>query len=159
MKFLALLAFLVLACTTLGAADRPDFSGTWHVDAGSEQNEDLLPVIRIEQKDGELRISDASDKSSDQSVITCNVVGKECEGKLAGEPVKVSYWYNGTALVEMLHHGKNSDRIVKTRRSLSDDGQKMTVEVTRIVPSGKSPVKVVFVRQQEAAGENVAVTR
>lgn len=32
----------------------------------------------------------------------CNTMGKECEATLDGERVKVSYYYNGPMLVEMV---------------------------------------------------------
>jgi hypothetical protein len=49
----------------------------------------------------------------------------------------------------MLSFGKDGDRVIKTRRSLSEDGKKMTVEMIQIVPAGKSPVKAVFVREEQ----------
>jgi hypothetical protein len=44
----------------------------------------------------------------------------------------VSYWFNGTTLVEMMLQGKDNEHVIKTRRTLSGDGKRMTVEVMPI---------------------------
>jgi hypothetical protein len=119
----------------------------------------MLSAITIVQNESEIRISDAAATTNNRSVITCNTVGKQCDATLGGEPVKVSYWFNGPALVEMLYLGKDNDKVVKTKRSLSEDGQKMIVESIQIVPPGKSPAKAVFVREQSATESNSAASR
>jgi hypothetical protein len=154
MKILTLFAALLAVCQSTSASDKPNFSGTWRIDGDTQLAEGILPAITIVQNESELRISDATVKAAADNVITCNTVGKQCEARLSGQPVKVSYWYNGPTLVEMLYEGKDNDRVVKTRRSLSDDGQKMTVEIIKIVPPGKPSVKMVFVRDQQVASGN-----
>ena len=148
MRICTVIALLLLACS-VEAADKPNLSGTWRLERDSQVIEGVLPAITIVQKESELQVSDASENASESVVINCNTKGKECEGKLGGHQVKISYWFNGPVLVEMISFGKDNDRVLKTRRSLSDDGQKMTVEIIQIVPPGKSPVKTVFVRDQK----------
>ena len=150
MRISTAVALFLLAGLAI-AADKPDLSGTWRLEGESHLVEGVLPAITIVQKESELHVADASAKTNNKNAIDCNTVGKQCEAKLDGEPVKVSYWFNGPVLVEMLSFGKDGDRVIKTKRSLSDDGQKMTVEVIQIVPTGKPPVKAVFVREQQVA--------
>jgi hypothetical protein len=126
------------------ASERPDFSGKWRMEAHSES----VTVLSIDQKEGELRIS-SNLEQKDATDVACNTFGKECEGTLSGQRVRVSYWYNGPTLVEMIFEGKDNDRVTKIRRRLSDDGQKMMVEVIPIVPAGRLRQKLVFVRDQQ----------
>ncbi len=49
----------------------------------------------------------------------------------------MSYWFNGTTLVEMMLQGKDNEHVIKTRRTLSGGGERMTVEVMPITPPGK----------------------
>jgi hypothetical protein len=150
MRISTVIALLLSACS-VAAADKPNLSGTWRVQQDAQLVDGVLPAITIVQNESDLHLSDASSKKNNSSVIDCNTIGKQCEATLDGHPVKVSYWFNGPVLVEMLYLGKDNERVVKTRRSLSDDGQKMTVEMIQIVPPGKSPVKAVFVREQHVA--------
>src|SRR5688572_3906997 len=150
MKIVTVIALLLSACSLL-AADKPNLSGTWRLEGDSQLVEGVLPAITIVHKESELHLSDASTKTNNNSVIDCNTVGKQCEATLDGQPVKASYWFNGPVLVEMLQFGKDNDRVVKTKRSLSDDGQKMTVDLIQVLPAGKSPVKHVVEREQPVA--------
>ena len=65
----------------------------------------------------------------------CNTMGKECAGKDAGRPSKVSLWFNGPKLVELETRGT---QVVKRRFIISGDGDTMNLETIRIVPTGKS---------------------
>jgi hypothetical protein len=74
---------------------------------------------------------------NDQKVseFECNTVGRECQSKQSGKPVKVSMWFNGPKLVVMETRGSD---VVKRRFHVSDDGQKLELETIPIVPQGKS---------------------
>ena len=143
-----LLGVLLLSCTIL-PADKPDLSGTWRVDGNPDLPDEMMPAITIVQDATNVRISDATGKTD--SRVECNTIGKECNANIAGHPVRVSYWFNGPVLVETVYTGKDNDRVLKVRRSISEDGQKMTVEAIQIVPPGKSPLKLVYVREQQVA--------
>jgi hypothetical protein len=136
----------------LFAAEKPNFSGVWRMDS---VDDDSAKALKIDQSEQVLRISrdGEQDKPTD---ISCNTVGKDCEATVDGQRVKVSYWYNGPVLVEMVFEGKNNERVIKTRRTLSEDGQTMMVEVIPMVPSGQSPEKLVFVRDQQVAAAPAA---
>jgi hypothetical protein len=131
-------ALLVGSCF---AQNKPTLTGEWQPESSGAQGPKLsihLQTDRIELKD----LAAADDRKTE---IVCSTKGKECEAKIAGEPVRLSYYFNGPVLVEMAYYGKNNDRIVRTRRSLSEDGTKMNVEVMEVT-TGKSPETQVFVR-------------
>jgi len=69
------------------------------------------------------------------SEYECNTVGRECDVKEAGKPVKVSMWFNGPKLVVMETRGND---VVKRRFHAADDGSEVEVEVIPIVPQGKT---------------------
>jgi hypothetical protein len=143
---LTMLVALAALCPGV-AAEKPDFSGAWRADGPGQE------VITIDQTEENLHISGgAGDEKLD---VTCNTMGRECTGTVDGEAVRVSYWYNGPMLVEMVFEGKNNERVTETRRRLSEDGRKMSVEVIQIVPPGKDPEKLVYVRDQEQAATTV----
>ena len=156
MRIFSVTVICLLSSWSVTAADKPNFSGAWHLDGESQLPDGILTAINIVQNESNLRMSDASAETNNKNVINCTTTGKQCDAMLEGRPVRVSYWYNGPVLVEMLYLGKDNERVVKTRRSLSDDGHRMTVEMIQIVPPGKSPAKAVFVRDQKVAHENAA---
>ena len=90
--------------------------------------------MTIEQSGDTLKIRSGAADSEARTEVACNTMGKECNGTVGGDAVTVSYWYNGPALVEMAIEGKNRDRVTETRRRLSDDGQKMIVEIIPMSP-------------------------
>jgi hypothetical protein len=145
------LSLSLLSCALLQAAEKPDFTGTWHLDGGGSES-----AVTIKQSEGTIQVSTGSEKG-DATQVTCNTVGRECNAQIAGEAAKVTYYYNGPMLVEMVYAGKNGARVTKTRRTLAAEGDKMTVEVIPMAPAGKS-TKFVYVRDapvtspQSAAG-------
>ena len=143
MKLILIVAALLVLCVSALAAERPDLSGTWRASGGD--------VLIIEQSgdDVTLRSGKGADRPTE---VKCNTMGKQCEGTVAGDSAKVSYWFNGPALIEMAIEGKN--RVTETRRRLSDDGKQMIVEVITIAPGGKDPEKVVLTRQEQLSAES-----
>ena len=143
---IALILSLISSAAVAGS-DKPNFSGKWRMEA---PNTEVAPILTIDQNESELRMSSAQEQKENTD-LACNTMGRECEATVHGERVKVSYYYNGPMLVEMVFEGKNNERVTKTRRTLSEDGNKMTVEVIPMVPSGKDLYKLVFVRDQQVA--------
>jgi len=122
-KWLCLCAFSVAAL----AADHPDLTGTW-------QSKSEAPQIRqmeIQQKDGSIEITDATDPSGKEKKfdIRCNTMGKEC--KLKEE--QVSMWFNGPMLV-LMETRRGNEVVIKKRMTLSEDGKTLTMEVQHIAP-------------------------
>ena len=145
MKIATMTGLMLMFQAVALTADKPDFSGTWRAEGAADQ-----AVITIQQDGTELNMNSAGD-SDLKTAVTCNTMGKQCEAKVSGDAVKVSYWFNGPALIEMSVQGKNGQRVTETRRQLSDDGRKMTVEVIQIAPAGKDAQKFVFIRDEQIA--------
>jgi hypothetical protein len=140
------IVFLVTA-VPITASDKPDFSGTWHLSEPAADGDKA--DWSIVQDGDNIRLTQPASKA--KTDINCTTRGKDCEATVDGNPVKVTYWYNGPMLVEMCFEG---DRVTKTRRKLSPDGKTMTVEVISISPA-RDPRKLVFVR----TGQQVVATR
>lgn len=117
---LRIICGFALATAAVSAAERPNLTGTWKGQSAAE-------VVEIQQVDGEISIKTGAEE------IRCGTFGEECAIKIAGKPVKLTFYYNGPVLVEMRVENK---RVVKTRRSLSEDGKTLTVEVMPISPPG-----------------------
>lgn len=148
---------LALTAMVLAASEKPDFSGKWRAEAPA-QDDALTTTLTIQQTGGELRITSGPEHKQ-VTDVTCNTVGKECEGRLNGQPVKVTYWYNGPTLVEMAVGNDAKDSpVTKVRRTLADNGQKMKVEVMPIVPAGQPTRTLVYVREEVVASTPVPVS-
>ena len=133
--------FMAIAfCPSILAAERPDLSGKWQGERSSEI------VWSIEQDGDKIHIAQVEPAGASKTEITCNTLGKECQGTADGKRVNVTYYYNGPALVEMRIEGQ--DRVTKTRRTISEDGNKMTVEIQHITPLSDTE-KIVYVRRAE----------
>jgi hypothetical protein len=147
-----LYAGLFIAALGLLADDatRPSFSGTWHLDAASSQihsrvSSDL--VWKIDQRDEDIHFVESGTEKGGSLDVTCGTRGADCKTKEAGKPVTVSFWYNGPALVEMETEGKGEE-VTKKKMQLSPDGSSLIVDVTHILPEGRSPEKLVLKKQQ-----------
>jgi hypothetical protein len=124
--------------------DKPDLNGSWRLETKTDAS---APTSVIQQNADEIRIREPS--SSGEKAVTdvkCGVKGKECAARVNGDDAHVTFWYNGQTLVQMTTQGKD---VVKTRRTLSADGRKMTVEIIPIAPSGKTET-LTFARAEVA---------
>jgi hypothetical protein len=112
------------------AADHPDLNGTWQLSSG--QGKLKFETLLIEQTVDSVKITEAAanKKAID---IACNTDAKECKLKER----KVSFWYNGPALV-MMETSQDGDVVTKTRLVPVEDGRTLSLEVTRILPEGPS---------------------
>lgn len=125
---------------------KPDFSGKWQLETKGEQRPSTSTLI-IEQDASEIRIRNTQAAAEAATNVKCGTTGKECAAKVDGHDARVTFWYNGPTLEEMITSGEN---VTKTRRTISADGKKLVVEVLSIVPSGKDPEKLTFVRSDAA---------
>ena len=121
---------------------KPDFSGKWQLEQKGEQKSAGSMLI-IEQDASEIRLRDAQTATDAGTNVKCGTTGKECAAKVDGHDARVTFWYNGPTLEEMSTSG---DNVTKIRRTISADGKKLEVEVLSIVPTGKDPEKLTFVR-------------
>ena len=128
------LSALLLAGSALADDDsgRARLMGRWQSDENGQTKstwdmESLGEAIHVTSSNGTQTVEE----------FKCNTVGKECAGKDAGRPSKVSVWFNGPKLVELETRGA---QVVKRRFSISGDGDTMDLETIPIVPTGKSEI-------------------
>jgi hypothetical protein len=138
---------LTLACAAAAAgqsAEKLDISGTWRLGSSAS---DSAKVIVIQQGVDEINIREVDTSGKVQTDVKCSTRGVECPIKINGDAAKVTYYFNGPTLVELVWRGKN---VTKTRRSLSPDGEKMIVEVMAMNPPG-DPEKFEYIKAPEVA--------
>jgi hypothetical protein len=145
MRKYLLVAMLALLAVTASVAEqptingKPDFSGTWK----AESNDSVTWVI--EQTEDSISIREMGADKKANTDVRCSTRGADCDGRVDGDLVKAAFYYNGPALVATMRRGKNVNRV---RRTLSEDGQKMSVEMIPLLPAGK-PHTTVLVRADE----------
>ncbi len=155
-NLLVLLPAILLGAALTGAGRRgrgeAEFSGSWqwNPSKGDFHAAKLTGLTWvIVQKDDALHISEIakdSDGKETKSAFNCSTDGKDCSVKLGGHPAKVSFYFNGDALVEIESKGSNHEVIVKKRLHLLSDGKSMNVEMIPVVGT-QDAGKMVFEKQ------------
>ena len=132
--FTRLVLILGITCSTGIWADdsakRSSLFGNWQ-----GQEEGGVPTSWSLKQEGEqVRLTEV--RGDEKTVdLECNTVGRECALNAAGKPVVVSMWFNGPSLVEM---ETRSPKVLQRRFTVSEDGNKLEIEVTPISPPGKA---------------------
>lgn len=124
--------------------DRPSFSGNWQMDVSKsdlQQSKISSASWVIEEGDNSIHITQTDNSKGKKIELQCTTDGKEC--KFPGGR-RDSFWYSGAMLVEM---ETKSDRVIRYRMKVSDDGKTLTVEVTNIVPQTGKIDTMVFQKQ------------
>jgi len=115
---------------------RPVLSGTWA--SPNDASEKLV----VEQTDSGIHMQELKGNET-KADYECKLDGKDCEFKEDGHPAKVSLWFNGPKLVELVTRGRN---IVRRRFTLADGGKKLVVEMSAFSNPDKSET-VEYTRQ------------
>lgn len=117
---------------------QPDYSGTWR------QQSDSAVQFVVEEKDDSIHVKEwrGTVVTAD---YTCNTLGKECKVKSGGHTTTVSFWFNGPKLVELETRGST---VTRRRFELADSGKTLNIELSPIVPEGKSEI-LAFARQPQ----------
>jgi hypothetical protein len=129
------LSALLLSGSTFASDDssRDRLMGRWQQ---SDGNGETRSIWGLETLGATIHVTN-SNGTQTVAEFKCNTVGKECAGKDAGRPSKVSMWFNGPKLVELETRGT---QVVKRRFSITGDGDTMDLETIPIVPTGKSEI-------------------
>jgi hypothetical protein len=134
------------------AVEKPNLSGfwQWNPSKGDFHAAKLTGLTWvIDQKDESLHFSEIAKDSGGKeikSAFDCTMDGKECSVKLGGHPAKVSFYFNGDALVEIESRGPGHAVTVKKRLHLLGDGKSMNVEMIPVVGT-QDAGKMVFEKQ------------
>ena len=132
------------------AADRPDMSGKWVLDAAQASGSRLKSeILSISQKPDAVQISEDATESNGKELkvdVACNTEGQGCKVKENGQSTQVSFWYNGPVLV-MMEQRHGNDFVTQKKIKPSDDGKSLNMEVVFIAPPGHKPETYTFKRQ------------
>ncbi len=133
MRKLATTLSLVFSMTAIAddAVDRTKLIGAWQLEQGSDKDGSLWT---LENKGDDIHIVHSTGTQT-VADFACNTVGKDCEVTDAGHHVKVSMWYNGPKLVQFETRGSEVTRV---RLGVTGEGDTLEVEVTPVVPAGKT---------------------
>lgn len=123
-----LLAMVFAASAFAQDSAKPVFSGTWTLP--NDPSEKLV----VEQTDSGVHVQEMKGNETKMD-YKCNLDGKDCDFKEDGHPAKVSLWFNGPKLVELVTRGKN---VVRRRFTLADGGKKLVVEMSAFSNPDKS---------------------
>lgn len=144
-----LLAFVCLATLTAFAAKRPDFAGSWELNAEKSKNIGMMMQIKmtqtIQQTDSSLDVmTHTTFQGNDQDLKThYDLTGKPAanESPMAGPSETTSKWDGDKILTTWTSQSAvaGGDKVVRMEtRSVSADGAIMTVESVR----GSNPAVV-----------------
>jgi major membrane immunogen (membrane-anchored lipoprotein) len=157
----ALAAFMLVACAASAAA-KPNFSGTWALDAAKsdglrgpssvtmtvKQDGDKLDVTRqIKDQQGDRTTNDTYTADGKEGEFTMQMMGNSQKGK------RTAKWSaDGTTLeiretATIERQGQTVDIETVSKWSLSADGKTLTVDQTRTSPMGAQSSKRVFNKQ------------
>ena len=123
---------------------KPDLSGAWKVESATAG--DQSPTWIITQSENKIHIQESIAPGKVITDVECGTKAVDCPARVDGKDATVVFYFNGPMLVQLTRKGKD---VTKVRRTLSEDGQKIKMEIFPYVPAG-DPRTVVLVR---AAGQ------
>ena len=126
-------------------------SGSWKLDpARSPGANGATITINIKDKAGQItyeRTMKEANGNMRKAHFTCSV-GKDCEYDENGHKAKVSFWYDGPALMILKTNGPKQNATTERKLDLSPDGNTLNVEFTNLDLDSSSKQEIlVFVKQ------------
>ena len=142
----------VLLANLILAADHPDISGTWAIDAPKSDfgqgpvPDDLLLKIRVEGTDFYVNQSGGGQSDID---LHFSSAGKEISNEVPGAKITGAYHWEGAVLVGELKIAADDGNTMtfKDRISYSADGKVMTLNRDASGPMGDQKLKIVLNRK------------
>jgi hypothetical protein len=155
---LAIVTFTWAAPGLEGQSTRPNFSGTWSLDASKcalkHSKAPEKQVVKIDAARDKITVADTLTEGGKEVSKSweCSTVGKECTYEDAGKAVKSSMFYSGPVLMEFRTVG---DDVMRRSMKMSEDGKTLEVEITYITPQ-KDSEKFVFTKVETAESATTA---
>jgi hypothetical protein len=122
------LALLWAVAAAAGDDSAKKLAGNW------EAKDNPAHTWTFEQTDKGMHVIETGNGKTVADYV-CNTSGRDCDIKREGRDAKVSLWYNGPTLVEMMTEGSH---VVKRRYAPASEGTALEVEVIPIVPEGRT---------------------
>jgi hypothetical protein len=107
---------------------------------GKWQQGEAKSTWTLKDMGGSIHVSNSSSTATVME-FECNTEGKECAVKHAGhsshagQPSKVSMWFNGAKLVELETTG---NQVIKRRFTVTGDGDSMELETIPVTPTAST---------------------
>ncbi|HVO99074.1 MAG TPA: hypothetical protein VMT15_13445 [Bryobacteraceae bacterium] len=155
MKTLMSTLLVIAAASTMAVAgDKPDFSGTWKLDADKSVFGPMPPpntlVSKIKHNDPDLVVETTQDGAQGEQTSTAkySTDGKETTNMVQGNEVKSKATWDGKVLVvnSNLDAGGAQVKFV-AKFSLSDDGKTLTQALMISAPQGDFDMTFVLSKQ------------
>jgi hypothetical protein len=155
MKKLMTTLFVIAAAANMAmAADKPDFSGNWKMDADKSTFGPMPPptslTAKIAHKDPDISIEvTQSGAQGDQtSTMKYSTDGKETTNSMMGNDVKSKANWDGKTLVVVSNANFGGADVKLTNKfSLSEDGKTLTQALSISAPQGDFDLTYVLVKQ------------
>lgn len=157
MKRRIVLGVLVMVAAAM-AADKPDFTGTWKLDA-SKSDFGQMPAPEkmervIDHKDPAIKIKTTQSTPNGERTMDTEYTldGKEQKQETPRGTVMYTPKWEGNVVVidskrTMNVQGQQVEITGVERWSLSEDGKTMTVDSKMVAPMGEMTMKAVFAKQ------------
>jgi hypothetical protein len=155
MKKLMSTLFVIAAAANMAVAgDKPDFSGSWKMDADKSVFGPMPPPTsmscKIDHKDPDLNIVQSQSGAQGDQTMTFkySTDGKETTNSLMGNDVKSKAAWDGKTLVVNSSLDAGGTQVKLTSKySLSDDGKTLTQALSISAPQGDFDLTYVLVKQ------------
>jgi hypothetical protein len=156
MKTLLTTLFVIAAATGMArAADKPDFSGDWKMDADKSQFPPGMPAPtaltrKVDHKDPNLTVN--STQSGPQGDMNTEAKyttdGKETTNSMMGNDVKSkAVWEGKTLVISSIANFGGSDVKLTDKWTLAEDGKTLTDVLGISAPQGDFEMTFVMVKQ------------
>jgi hypothetical protein len=151
-KLISTLFVIAAAASIAIAADKPDFSGTWKMDADKSVFGPLPPptsiISKITHKDPDLTVATTQVGPDQESTAKYSTDGKETTNSMMGNDMKSKAVWEGKTLVINSSLDAGGAQVKFTAKySLSDDGKTLTNALSISSPGGDFDLNIILVKQ------------
>ncbi len=156
MRTLLKAVFAITAFATLAlAADKPNFSGDWSLDA-DKSNFGPMPAPasmtrKVDHTDPAMNVTEITTggPQGDQTIkMIYSTDGKETTNEMMGTPVKATAnWDGGALTIKMAANFGGTDITITDKWTLSDDGKTLTDLRHLALPQGEFDITYVMAKK------------
>jgi hypothetical protein len=155
MKKLMSTLFVIAAAAGMAvAADKPDFSGSWKMDADKSVFGPMPPpssmTRKIDHKDPVLSVTESrvSEQGDMNTTMKYSTDGKETTNSMMGNDVKSkAVWDGKTLVITSAANFGGADVKLTDKWALADDGKTLTDVLSISAPQGDFEMTFVLVKQ------------
>jgi hypothetical protein len=145
---------MAIAANTAMAADKPDFSGDWKMDADKSNFGPMPPPTsltrKIDHKDPAVSVNESrSGAQGDLNVVMKYTTdGKETVNSMMGNDVKSkATWAGNTLIITSNANFGGADVKLTNKWTLAEDGKTLTDVQNIVAPQGEFEMTFVLVKQ------------